>query len=188
MWHMRQADYFPKISIQGFDPLCRNLRLIHVLDKTPPPSLENVRNEYLKKRVEHQIAYLSRHSASARLIYHKLKVFALFSTASATVLSLLALIFSFLGISGLALTVPTYLSLLLPLASAAMFSLMVTQDYSRRAVRFAEIASMLEAAGKRLKMARTWNSLGRIAMETEEALLQEVVEWHSFRRFVGEPH
>ena len=41
-----------------------------------------------------------------------------------------------------------------------MFSLMVTQDYSRRAVRFAEIASMLEAAGKRLKWARSLEQSG----------------------------
>ena len=58
----------------------------------------------------------------ARLIYQKLKAFALFSTATATLLSLLALTFSFLNISGLVLTVPKCLSLLLPLASAAIFS------------------------------------------------------------------
>ncbi|HXR05654.1 MAG TPA: hypothetical protein VN836_13195 [Verrucomicrobiae bacterium] len=187
-WHMRRADYSPKVSIEGFDRLCRNLRLIRVLDKTQPPSLEAVRDQYLKERVENQIAYFSRHSGRARQIYGKLKAFALFSTATAALLSLLALTFSFWNFSGLALTVPKYLSLLLPLASAAIFSLMITQDYSRRAVRYGEMASMLEDAARRLKMVRTWNSLARIATETEEALLQEVVEWHSFRQFAGEPH
>ena len=188
MWHLRRADYSPKISIEGFDRLCRNLRLIRILDRTPPLSLEVVRDQYLKERVEDQIAYFARHSGKARLIYQKLKAFALFSTATATLLSLLALTFSFLNISGLVLTVPKCLSLLLPLASAAIFSLLITQDYSRRAVRYDEMAAMLEAAGRRLKMARTWNSLARIATETEGALLQEVVEWHSFRQFAGEPH
>ena len=188
MWHARRTDYSPKISIQGFDRLCRNLRLVRILDKTSPLPLETVRNRYLKERVEDQIAYFSRHSGKARLIYQKLKAFALFSTATATLLSLLALTFSFLNISGLVLTVPKCLSLLLPLASAAIFSLLITQDYSRRAVRYGEMASMLEGAARRLKMARTWNSLARIATETEEELLQEVVEWHSFRQFAGEPH
>ena len=64
----------------------------------------------------------------------------------------------------------------------------LTQDYSRRAVHCGEMASVLEDAARRLKMVRTWNSLGRIAMETEEALRQEVVEWHSFRQFAGKPH
>ena len=188
LWHLRRADYSPKISIEGFDRLCRNLRLIHVLDKTPPLSLEAVRDQYLKERVEDQIAYFSRHSCKARLIHQKLKAFAVFSTATATLLSLLALTFSFLNISGLVLTVPKCLSLLLPLASAAIFSLLITQDYSRRAARYGEMASMLEAAARRLKMVRTWNSLARITTETEEALLQEVVEWYSFRQFAGEPH
>jgi hypothetical protein len=34
----------------------------------------------------------------------------------------------------------------------------------------------------------TWNSLARVATETEEELLQEVVEWHAFREFAGELH
>jgi hypothetical protein len=187
-WHMRRTDYSPKISIEGFDRLCRNLRLIRILDGTPPLSLEAVRDQYLKERVENQIAYFSQYSGKARLIYQKLKTLALFSTATATLLSLLALTFSFLNISGPALILPKCLSLLLPLASAAIFSLMITQDYSRRAVRYGEMASMLEDAAKRLKTVRTWNSLARIATETEEELLQEVVEWHSFRQFAGEPH
>jgi hypothetical protein len=65
---------------------------------------------------------------------------------------------------------------------------MITQDYSRRAVRYGEMASMLEDAAKRLKVVRTWNGLARIAVQTEEALLREIVEWHSFRQFAGEPH
>jgi hypothetical protein len=193
-WQMRRTDYSPKISIEGFNPLCRNLRLIRILDKTPPLSLEVVRDRYLKERVENQVEYFSRHSEKARTIYKNLKAFALFSTATATLLSLLAFIFSVLKdfdagshIPNLALTVPKYLSLLLPLASTAIFSLLITQDYSRRAVRYGEMASMLEDAAKRLKMVRTWNSLARIATETEEELLQEIVEWHSFRQFTGEP-
>jgi hypothetical protein len=187
-WHIRRTDYAPNISIEGFERLCRNLRLMHVLDKTPPLSLEAVRDQYLKERVENQIAYFLRHSGKERLIYQKLKAFALFSTATASLLLLMALTFSFLNISGLALRVPEYLSLLLPLASAAVFSLMITQDYSRRAVRYGEMASMLEDAAKRLKVVRTWNGLARIAVQTEEALLREIVEWHSFRQFAGEPH
>ena len=187
-WHLRRADYSPKISIRGFDRLCRNLRLVRNLDKMPLESLEAVRDQYLKERVEDQIAYFSRYSGKARRIDQKLKAFALLSTATAGLLLLMALIFSFLNISGLVLTVPKYLSLLLPLASAAIFSLMITQDYSRRAVRYGEMAAMLEDAARRLKMVRTWNGLARIATETEEKLLQEVVEWHSFRQFAGEPH
>jgi hypothetical protein len=194
-WHMRwRPEHSPKISIQGFDRLCGNLWLIRVLDKTPPLPLETVRDQYLKERVENQIAYFSLHSSQARRIYQKFKVFALFGTATATFLSLLVFAFSVLAdfgvgsrISGPDLTVPKFLSSVLPLASAAIFSLMITQDYSRRSVRYHEMVSMLNETARRLKLVRTWNSLARIITETEEALLQEIVEWHSFRQFVGEP-
>ena len=86
------------------------------------------------------------------------------------------------------MTVLKHLSLLLPLVSTALFTLLVTQDYSRRTVRYGDMATMMEKAAKQLKMVRTWNGLARVATETEEELLQEVIEWHSFRHFAGEPH
>ncbi|HTX22093.1 MAG TPA: hypothetical protein VMD27_09600 [Candidatus Aquilonibacter sp.] len=193
-WHMRwRPDHSPKISIQGFDRLCGNLWLMRVLDKSPPLPLETVRDQYLKERVENQISYFSQHSRQSRRIHQKLKAFALFCTATATFLSMLVFAFSVLRDFGVgshvpnpALTIPQCLSLLLPLASAAIFSLMITQDYSRRSVRYREMVLMLEDTARRLKLVRTWNSLARITTETEEALLQEVVEWHSFRQFAGE--
>jgi len=194
-WHMRRTDHTPKLSIQGFSRLCRNLRLIRILDKTPPLPLGLVRDEYLRERVEKQIAYFSEKGRLAQIAYKKLKTWALFSATAAPLLSLLALTVLILkdtdagaAIPNLALTIPKYFSLVFPLLSAAIFSLIVTQDYSRRAVRYGEMVSMLEDAAKRLKLVKTWNSLARIATETEEALLQEVVEWHSFRQFAGEPH
>ncbi|HEY1662520.1 MAG TPA: hypothetical protein VGI03_08890 [Verrucomicrobiae bacterium] len=189
MWGMRQrADHFPKISIQGFNRMCRNLRLIRVLDKEPTPPLESVRDEYLKARVEDQIRFFSVKGEMAQAAYKRLKFYTLASTTVATLCSLLAFVHSMLELPELALLIPKYLSLLLPLASTAFFLLIVTQDYSRRAVRYAEMVSMLQDAKKRLEAVKTWNGLARIATETEAQLLQEVVEWHSFRKFAGEPN
>ncbi len=189
MWAMRRrADHFPKVSIQGFDRMCRNLRLIRVLDQEPTPPLESVRDQYLKERVEDQIRFFSAKGGMARAAYKRLKFYTLASTMVATLCSLLAFIHSLLDLPELALLIPKYLSLLLPLASTAFFLLIVTQDYSRRAVRYAEMLSTLQDARKRLEAVKTWNGLARIATETEEDLLQEVVEWHSFRKFAGEPN
>jgi hypothetical protein len=189
MWHMRRhSDHFPNISIAGLNWFCRNLRLIRILDKTPPPPLESVRDQYLTERLEGQWRYFSEHSISSRAVHQRLKGWALLSTAVAALLSLLALALSLLRFSTLWLAIPKYISLLLPLVSAAIFSLLITQDYSRRAVRYSEMAAMLEEARKRLRQAQTWNGLSRVAQGIEEALLQEIVEWHSFRRFAGEPH
>ena len=194
-WDMRRrADHSPKISIQRCERLCRNLRLIRTLDQSPAPDLKSVRDRYLRERVEDQLKYFLDTSDAARAVQKILHRLAFWSTAAAAFLSLLLLTLLLLKnsdaapVSVLAMLVPKYLSLLLPLASAALFSLMVTQDYSRRAVRYAEMAAMLKNAAQRLEMVQTWNSLARIAAETEETLLQEIVEWHSFRQFAGEPH
>lgn len=189
MWDMRRrTDHSLNLSIQGFSNLCRNLRLIRILDKTPS-SLETARDRYLRKRVEDQIQFFSRKGDTARKVYQKLKVIVLVSTAAATLCSLLSLwIHPGPLETNPLLRLPKYLSLLLPLFSTAFFLLIITQDYSRRAVRYAEMVSTLQDAKKRLEEVRTWNSLSRIALETEEELLQEVVEWHSFRQFAGEPN
>jgi hypothetical protein len=193
-WQMRRIDFFPHVSIEGVSRLCRNLRLIRILDKTPLLSLAAARDQYLRERVQNQAEYFSRHSRRARMIHKWLSRCALFCTTTATVLSLVAFVFALLrdvdserAISGLAETIPKYLSLLLPLVATGIFTVLITHDYSRRAVRYREMALMLEEAEARLQMAPTWNSLARIALETEEKLLQEIVEWHSFRQFVGEP-
>jgi hypothetical protein len=190
MWNMRRRkEHVPKLSIQGLGRMCRNLRLIRVLDKGASPSLELTRDQYLKDRVEDQIRFFTKKGGLAQAAYQKLKFYTLASTVVATVCSLLSLgIHSSMASPSLLLDIPKYFSLLLPLFSTAFFLLIVTQDYSRRAVRYAEMAGILKDAKKRLEEVKTWNSLTRIAAETEEELLQEVVEWHSFRQFAGEPN
>ena len=188
-WDLRRrADYFPKISLQEFSPLCRNVRLIRSLDKTPGLPLESARDGYLEKRVQDQLKYFSRECSKARTLHRKLHSVASAATAIAAMLSLLALVLSLLNFPVLVFAAPKYLSLVLPLISAAFFSLVITQDYSRRAGRYGEMAAMLENAAKRLKMVQTWNGLARIAAETEEELMQEIIEWRSFRQFAGSPH
>lgn len=189
MWDMRRRqDHFPKLSIPKFNRLCRNLRLIRTLDQTQTPPLEQIRDRYLNERVVNQIEYFHRKGGQAQAAYRKLKFSTFASTAAATLCSLLTLIFPIVNVAGPALVVSKYLSLLLPLASTAFFLLIVTQDYSRRATRYAEMVLMLKDAKIRLESVKTWNGLARLATETEEQLIQEIVEWHSFRQFAGEPN
>jgi len=191
MWDMRRRqDHFPKLSIPKFNRLCRNLRLLRILDPTQAPSLEQTRARYLNERVEKQIEYFDRKGGQAQSAYEKLKFWTFASTAVATLCSLLTVIFSLVKVAGpIEIEIASkYLSLLLPLASTAFFLLIVTQDYSRRAARYAEMTAMLKEAKMRLEEVKTWNGLARIAAETEEKLIQEIVEWHSFRQFAGEPN
>ena len=194
MWHLRRkVNHSPRISLHGFDRLCRDLRLIRLLDRAPSPGLAAARDQYLENRVEDQRKFFSRKGEKARVACRRFKLYSAVSTSAATVCSLLACtlylleLFQLVNLAEWATILPKYVSLLLPLVSTACFLLIVTQDHSRRAVRYDELATQLEAVRIQLGEVRTWSALTRIATETEEKLLQEVVEWHSFRRFAGEP-
>jgi len=188
-WPMRsRVIRTPKLAIQGFERFTSNLRLLQQMDGNPTPALETACSEYLEGRVQHQIDYFGRRCQAAQGAYRKLKAWAMTSTAAAATLAAAHFALSLLHIEGPAVTLTGLLSLILPLVSAALFSLILTQEHSRRASRYREMVSMLEEAAQQLKAVRTWNGLTRIAADTEEQLLNEAVEWHSFRRFATEPH
>jgi hypothetical protein len=189
IWPMRiQADYSPKLAIRGFDRLIRNLRFIQLLDRTPSPPFETARNEYLENRVQNQIEYFRQQNKKAGQAYRRLKGLAMTSAAAAALMAVSHFVLSNFGVKGPAYTISEALSLVLPLVSTALFSLILTHEFSRRTVRYGEMVSILNDAAQRLQAARTWNGLIRIAIEIESELLQEVIEWHSFRRFASEPH
>lgn len=188
-WQMRaRLDPFPRLMTGGYRRLARTLRLIQLLDTTPAPPLEVVCRDYLDSRVRSQISYYSRGGDQAKRAYSQLRLMAMISTALAALLATSHVALSLLHATGPALTVTKLLSLVLPLVSAALLALVLTQEHSRRATRYAEMVATLEVAGQELRAVRTWNGLARIAVDTEEALLNEAIEWQSFRRFATEPH
>jgi hypothetical protein len=158
------------------------------MDKTESPSLETVRDQYLAERIQGQIKHFSSQLGTARHAHNRLKACAIIGTVLTVLSTATALVFSLLNFSDSAYTTAKFLSLLFPLISAALFSLIVTQDYSRRTERYGEMVEVLEDVERRLKMVRTWTSLARIAAEAETELLQEIAEWQSFQRVAGEPH
>ena len=42
---------------------------------------------------------------------------------------------------------------------------------------------MLAESRQQVSFCQTWNSLERVVLRTERALLQEVIEWHSLTSF-----
>ena len=113
---------------------------------------------------------------------------AMVSTTLATCAAVVHLVLSLAHVEGPVLTGAVSLSLVLPLISAAIFALVLTHEHARRAARYQEMVTLLERARDELRAVRTWSSLTRVALETEDALLSEAVEWHAFRRFASEPH
>jgi hypothetical protein len=188
-WELRgRAGIFSRIAIQGFDRLCKNLRMAQFLDNEVQPPLAEASKNYLEKRIQNQMAYYSKQSSMAHRAHHRLKVSALGCTAIAALAIVGRLMLLHFHVTGVFLSIPELLALVLPLVSAALFSIILTQEFSRRSERNREMVAGLEHAAKQLNVVRTWNGLARIAADTEQQLIQEVVEWHSFSRFAGQQH
>jgi hypothetical protein len=81
-----------------------------------------------------------------------------------------------------------FLAIVLPLVASACGVLLVTDDASRREIRYAEMTRTLRVLLARLEASRTWESLARVATSIEAELLQEVVEWRTFARHTEHVH
>ena len=80
-----------------------------------------------------------------------------------------------------------FLPIVLPVIAAAFISMISINDLQRRVSRYREMKLMLADSRNQVAFCQTWNSLERIVLRTERALLQEVLEWHSITSF-GESH
>lgn len=176
---------FPKTRVPGFEQLQRTLRLERLADRTPRLTLEQTRDTYLEKRVRDQAAYFSRQFARAAPRHRLMKGTASASTIAAIVLGILVLVLSLLHVGGPAFLLVKGLSLTLPLLNAALLSFVAAHDLGRRVSRYDEMARTLETLAVRMSHVRSWSSLERLATETETALIQEALEWHSVSRFAS---
>ena len=80
-------------------------------------------------------------------------------------------------------TVFSFLPVSLPVAAAATISIISINDLQRRVARYRDMQATLEASRAQIIYCSTWNSLERVVLRTERALLQEVIEWHSLASF-----
>ena len=76
-----------------------------------------------------------------------------------------------------------FLPITLPVVAAAFISLISINDLQRRVARYREMTFLLADSRKQVEFCATWNSLERVVLKTERALLQEVLEWHSITSF-----
>ncbi|HEX5070789.1 MAG TPA: hypothetical protein VFV78_11300 [Vicinamibacterales bacterium] len=188
-WSMRgRIGRPPQLAVEGFERITRRLRVMQLLDPSPPPPLEAARAGYLHDRIENQIEYFKRRSEGSRNAYTLLRNLALIGTGIAAISAATHVGLLFAQEHGRALTASIAVSLVMPLVSAALLSLVLTHEHARRAARYREMVELLQRAAHRLAAVHTWNGLTRVALETEDALLAEAVEWHSYRRFASEPH
>jgi hypothetical protein len=86
------------------------------------------------------------------------------------------------------LQIAKLLSLLLPLLSAALLSVVAAHDLNRRSNRYWEIAQLLKRQEVRISAVTSWPGLWRVVADTELVLLHELSEWHAMTNYSGGDH
>ena len=165
-------------------------RALHILhsrsSNTQPVPIEEFRDVYVEKRIDDQLAYFRRQEARALPMFNRLKMGFWIATLLALTCTLAYAVCHTARLEvpyWLQESVFYFLPISLPIVAAALISLISINDLQRRVARYREMQVMLEDSRKRVAFCQTWNSLERVVLKTERALLQEVIEWHSLTSF-----
>jgi hypothetical protein len=187
-WGLPQAaPLFENLDLPGVRRLGRSLHILHGRSFTAQPvSMQEFKRIYLEQRIHDQLTYYQRQEMRALPLFTRLKIgfwIATILALSCTLAYALARTMHFAVADGIQTTVFYFLPISLPVVAAAFISLISINDLQRRVARFREMQMMLEDSRKKIAFCQTWNSLERVVLRTEHALMQEVLEWHSITSF-----
>jgi len=181
------APFFEDLELPGGRNVTRALRILHIRSAMfAPVTLADFRRIYLAKRIDDQLAYYRRQEAQALPLFVRLKTGFWIATLLALGATLAYTVCHTAHIEvpeWITTTAFYFLPITLPVVTAALISLISINDLQRRVARYREMQLVLEDSRKRVAFCQTWNSLERVVLKTESALLQEVLEWHSITSF-----
>jgi len=189
LWPMRRRGaHFPTPSPDESSGLVRSLQMLWRLDRQSEVSFDEARELYATGRVRHQLEYFDREYKADGRHAARLQAIAVTATVASLVFISLALLISLKSDKSPLYKPVKLLAVVLPLIPPAALSVVVANDLARRAARHGDVTDRLRRAQRRLELCRTWPSLWRQAMETEDLLMREVAEWHALARYAGESH
>ena len=183
----RATPLFQELDLPNVRGLTRSLHILHSrASAVQPVPMDEFRRIYLERRIDDQVAYYLRQEGRALPLFRRLKL----GFWIATILALICTATYAVGFT-LNVEVPEwfrstiyhFLPIALPVVAASLISLISINDLQRRVARYREMRAMLEGSRKQIAFCETWNSLERLVLRTERALLQEVLEWHSITSF-----
>jgi len=187
----RAAPLFQDLDLPAVRGLTRALHILHTRSANAQPvAMANFKKVYLEKRIDDQLTYYQRQENRALPLHRKLKTGFWIATVLAVVSTAFYAVCHTLHVDvprWVEMVVFYFLPISLPVVAAAFISVISINDLQRRVARYREMRAMLEDSRKQVAFCQTWNSLERIVLRTERALLQEVLEWHSITSF-GESH
>ncbi|HVU22615.1 MAG TPA: hypothetical protein VHE13_00720 [Opitutus sp.] len=184
----RAAPLFAELNLPGLRQLTRTLQVLHRRTVgLEPVAMFTFKDQYLRTRVDDQLAYYSRKLAQAEPVLARLRagfwLATLLAIAATALYSIDHTWHAFAAGEHTEQLVYYFLPISLPVVAAALMSLVSINDLHRRLARYREMKAVLTAASKQIAYSQTWGSLERIVERTERALLQEVLEWHSIMSF-----
>jgi hypothetical protein len=184
----RNALIFAELDLPGMRLLVRALQVMHQRSAgAKPVAMEDFKRLYAAHRIDDQLAYYEKRLGQAmpQLVWLR-SGFWMATLAAITCTAAYALhrVWNYAEIPvGLEEWLFYFLPISLPVLAAALISLISINDLHRRVARYREMCAILHAARKQIAYSRTWSSLERVVQQTERALLQEVIEWHSITSF-----
>ncbi len=183
----RAAPLFQDLDLPGVHALIRSLHILHSRSASAKPvPMAEFKTTYLGKRIDDQLGYYQRQEARALPQFVRLKTGFWIATILALGCTLAYAVCHTFDVESphwVTTLVFYFFPIALPVVAAAFISLISINDLQRRVARYREMRAMLEDSRKQVAFCQTWNSLERIVLKTERALLQEVLEWHSITSF-----
>ena len=179
---------FGELDLPGLRLLARALDVLHRRAAgAESVSMDEFKRLYIAHRIDDQLNYYESHLAKAlpQLVWLRAGFWcSTLAAITCTAVYALYRIWNFANIPPWAEQwIFHFLPISLPVVAAAFISLISINDLHRRVARYWEMCAVLQTARKQIAYSRTWNSLERIVQKTEQALLQEVIEWHSITSF-----
>ena len=187
-WGLPQAaPLFKDLNLPGVRGLTRTLHILHSRSSAARPvPMDEFKRVYLSRRLDDQLHYYRRQEGRALPLFRRLKLGFWIATILAIVCTAAYAIAHTVHAevpSWVEMTVFYFLPISLPVVAASFISLISINDLQRRVARYREMQAMLTDSRNQVTFCQTWNSLERIVLRTESALLQEVLEWHSITSF-----
>jgi len=183
----RAAPLFEELDLPGVRALTRSLHVLHSRSSaTRQVPMEEFKRIYLEERIDDQLSYYRRQEGRALPQFHRLKVgFWIATIAALTSTAVYAVAHTIHAEvpEWVRMTFFYFVPIALPVVAASFISMISINDLQRRVARYREMCAMLEDSRRQITFCQTWNSLERLVLRTERALLQEVLEWHSITSF-----
>jgi hypothetical protein len=188
VWGLPRAlPLLQDLDVPPMRALARSLRVLHGRDIAGEPvSVAEFKRIYIAERIDDQLAYFARQESRAAPQFARLKAWFWIATTLALGCTLIYAAVSTLGIEvpfWMQTTLFDFLPITLPIVATALISLISINDLQRRVARYREMHTELAAGRRQIGFCETWNSIERVVLKIERALLQEVLEWHSTTSF-----